>query len=214
MSYLRPTANREIEQVIKKSLFIAQLAIVENGVQANEFISQIKKRHPKANHNCHCYIAGAPEQSSLWAYSDDGEPKGCAGLPMFQVIKHSGLGNLCIVVTRYFGGIKLGTGGMARAYSSTVNLVLDNIETIKVHPLREITLSIPFQQTGTIEHILATIDGIAVTSREWNTLGQQFRIEIEEPSVSNFVESLRPLLHLIEITPPLTLLLKPTSNHC
>ena len=211
MSYYRPNTDNEVEQVIKKSLFIGQLCVVENTEQAHAFVARIKKRHPKANHNCHCFIAGSPEQSSLWGYSDDGEPKGCAGLPMFQVIKHSGLGNLCVVITRYFGGVKLGTGGMARAYSSTVNLVIENIQTREVHPMTQVTVAAPFAQTGTIEHIISTLEGATIIHREWYALGQNFSLEIEAPSMAQFIDSLRPFKHLIEITPALQVL---DSSNC
>jgi len=212
MSYNRPSANNEVEQVIKKSLFIGQLCVVENTEQAHEFVARIKKQHPKANHNCHCFIAGSPEQSSLWGYSDDGEPKGCAGLPMFQVIKHSGLGNLCVVVTRYFGGVKLGTGGMARAYSSTVNLVIENIQTQEVHPMIQVMLAAPFAHTGTIEHIISTLEGASITHREWFSLGQNFSLAIEAPCMAQFIESLLPFRHLIETTPALQVLDSPNHN--
>ena len=200
MSFDRPTANHQVTQTVKKSVFIGQLSIVQSTLQADEFIQQVKRLHPKANHNCHCYIAGSPESSSLWAYSDDGEPKGCAGLPMFQVLKHSGLGNIAVVVTRYFGGIKLGTGGMARAYSSTVNLLINAISTEIVHQTSTLTIIAPFHLTGSIEHIVAQLAGTIITQRHWLAHGQKFTICIDEPSVQPFKDAISPIAHLLDST--------------
>lgn len=202
MSYLRPVSNTEADHVIKKSQFIGYLSVVENVAQANDFIQQIKTLHPKASHNCHCYIAGTPTQSSLWSYSDDGEPKGCAGLPMFQVLKHSGLGNTCVVVTRYFGGVKLGTGGMARAYSATVGLVLEGIKTQIIHPTIQLTLLAPFELTGSIEHIISSIEGADISARDWLNLGQKFSITLQEPSIASFNQAISSIEHLVSIERP------------
>ena len=118
---------------------------------------------------------------------------------MFQVLKHSGLGNTCVVVTRYFGGIKLGTGGMARAYSATVGLVLANIETQIIHPTLQLTLLAPFHLTGTIEHIITTTTGVSITHREWLNLGQRYSITLQEPSIEAFNKAISPIEHLLTI---------------
>ena len=192
MSYYRPTKAVEVSQTIKKSQFIGNSAIVNHSAQAIEFVQQIKKTHRGANHSCHCFIAALPEQSSHWGYSDDGEPKGTAGLPMFQVLKHSGLGNICIVVTRYFGGIKLGTGGIARAYSSTVSLTLEHSHTEIVQLRKQLCLSVPFNLTGVIEHIIRQSSGTLVLERTWLDNGQQLQLSIEEPSLKQFHLAISP----------------------
>jgi len=192
MSYYRPTKAVEVTQSIKKSQFIGNSAIVNHSAQAIEFVQQIKRTHSGANHSCHCFIAALPEQSSHWGYSDDGEPKGTAGLPMFQVLKHSGLGNICVVVTRYFGGIKLGTGGIARAYSSTVSLTLEQSSTELVQLRKEICLSVPFNLTGVIEHIIRQSTGTQILERIWLDNGQQLQLSIEEPSLNQFHLAISP----------------------
>lgn len=113
-------------------------------------------------------------------------------MPMFQVLKHSGLGNVCIVVTRYFGGIKLGTGGIARAYSSTVTLTLEHSTTELVQLRTTLCLTVPFNLTGVIEHIIRQSTGTEVLERTWLDNGQQLQLSIEEPSLKEFHAAISP----------------------
>lgn len=106
------------ETVIERSRFICTLKRVDGEDEAKEFVSSIKSTYPDANHNCYAYIAD--EGGFYVKFSDDGEPQGTAGLPMLETLKAMGLKKVAAVVTRYFGGIKLGTGGLARAYSDGV----------------------------------------------------------------------------------------------
>ncbi|MBR2870457.1 MAG: YigZ family protein [Clostridia bacterium] len=115
------TVNEEFQNVtvIEKSKFICYLKGIENEEQAKDFILSIKKLNSLANHNCYAYIAD--EKGLVMKFSDDGEPQGTAGLPMLEVLKNKGLYKTVAVVTRYFGGIKLGTGGLTRAYGGAVS---------------------------------------------------------------------------------------------
>lgn len=106
------------ETVIERSRFICTLKRVDGEDEAKEFVSSIKATYPDANHNCYAYVAD--EGGFYVKFSDDGEPQGTAGLPMLETLKAMGLKKVAAVVTRYFGGIKLGTGGLARAYSDGV----------------------------------------------------------------------------------------------
>lgn len=109
--------------IIERSKFICYLKGIENEDQAKEYINSIKKINSLANHNCYAYIAD--EQGLIMKFSDDGEPQGTAGLPMLEVLKNKRLYKTVAVVTRYFGGIKLGTGGLTRAYSGAVASCVD-----------------------------------------------------------------------------------------
>lgn len=120
-SYLRIKERAEEEIVIEKSRFIAYAAKTETEEQARDFISEIKKLHPFATHNCFAFVA---ENGAVKRFSDDGEPQGTAGQPMLEVLESKGLSDTCVVVTRYFGGIKLGAGGLVRAYSGATAKVL------------------------------------------------------------------------------------------
>lgn len=111
------------EQVIEKSKFITYVKPVTSKEEADEFITSIKKKHRDATHNVPAMVIGDKMQIQ-WA-SDDGEPQGTSGAPMVMMMVNAGITNVCVVVTRYFGGIKLGTGGLARAYTSSAKLGLE-----------------------------------------------------------------------------------------
>lgn len=120
----------EAEQVIEKSRFIAYVKPVETREEAEAFIAEIKKKHKDATHNVPAMVLGDKFQIQ-WA-SDDGEPQGTSGAPMVQMMVKEGLTNLVVVVTRYFGGIKLGTGGLVRAYTSSAKLGIEAAERCSV----------------------------------------------------------------------------------
>ena len=118
-SYLSVKRNIVNETVIEKSRFICTLKKVDGEDEAKAFVQEVKQKYPDATHNCYAYIA---DQGGFYVkFSDDGEPQGTAGLPMLETLKTKNLKKVAVVVTRYFGGIKLGTGGLARAYSGCVN---------------------------------------------------------------------------------------------
>ncbi len=154
-SYPVPGQQLCAEQIIRKSRFICTVAHTPDRDAANGFIQKIKKEHRGANHNCSAFITGRPNDPTSWGMNDDGEPKGSAGKPMFKVLQHSGIGEICGVVTRYFGGIKLGTGGLARAYSSSLLLVLRSLDLIEKIEYTEISLTLPYCLHKTVEILLA-----------------------------------------------------------
>lgn len=121
MSYEYFSLNGEIENtiVIERSKFICNIKGIENEIEAKEYIETIRKRHSLANHNCYAYIAD--DKGLIQKFSDAGEPQGTAGLPMLEVLKNRRIFKVVAVVTRYFGGIKLGTGGLTRAYGGSVS---------------------------------------------------------------------------------------------
>ena len=120
--YYIPTRAAESEFVEKRSRFIGYIKPVETEAEARAFVEEIKKRHYDARHNCWCYLL---REGGVVRYSDDGEPQGTAGQPMVGVFEKEGITNLVCVVTRYFGGILLGTGGLLRAYTKGAKDALD-----------------------------------------------------------------------------------------
>ncbi|MFQ9967156.1 MAG: YigZ family protein [Peptoniphilus sp.] len=114
-------AKAEIE--IKKSIFIGHAFFVKSEEEALEILGKVKEEHRSATHNCHAYIIG--EDGLTQRYSDDGEPSGTAGIPMLEVLKKEDMRNVLVIVTRYFGGTKLGAGGLVRAYTEGVVKALD-----------------------------------------------------------------------------------------
>ena len=113
--YFVPAGSGEAECVEKRSSFLGHVRFVETEDAARGFINEMKKKHYDARHNCWCYII----RGGAVRYSDDGEPQGTAGLPMLEVFKREGVENVVCVVTRYFGGVLLGTGGLLRAYTKS-----------------------------------------------------------------------------------------------
>lgn len=200
MAYQRPAAAVETEIEINRSRFICYLQPVESRAEADQFIDSIRKLHPKANHNCWAYIAGCPDDAHQWNFSDDGEPKGTAGQPMLNILCHSGLGNICTVVTRYFGGIKLGTGGLVRAYGQSVQSALEVTETLTVIPRVAIILNTDYSQTGILEHL---INQFKLTNCEREFAEQlQVKAEIEQPRLDQLKQALEPVQHLVKLTIP------------
>ena len=123
IQYKTVAKQAEAEQIIEKSRFIAYVKPVESKEEADEFIASIKAMHKSATHNVPAFVIG--DQFQLQWASDDGEPQGTSGAPMVQMLVKEGITNVVIVVTRYFGGIKLGTGGLVRAYTSSAKLGLE-----------------------------------------------------------------------------------------
>lgn len=153
-SYPVPAQPVTVDARISKSLFIAHIFHVQNQQHFSDTLNAIRKKHKGASHNCWAHITGSPADSTRWGMSDDGEPKGCAGRPMLHVLSHSGIGEIGAIVTRYYGGVKLGTGGLTRAYSKTVQLGLHNLETITKTPSTFFTLVFPYQLQPAVDQIL------------------------------------------------------------
>ena len=130
MEYRTIKEDGQVQEEIKKSRFICHAKRVYSEEEARDFITAIKKEHYKATHNCSAFIVG--ERSEIKRTSDDGEPSGTAGIPMLGVLENHNLTNICVVVTRYFGGIKLGAGGLIRAYAGSVALAVKEIGIIEI----------------------------------------------------------------------------------
>ncbi len=130
--YYCPADEYESISVIEKSRFICNVKSIASEEEAKEYIRKITKRHSLANHHCYAYIAD--NKGNIQKFSDDGEPQGTAGMPILNVLKSRFVYQSVAVVTRYFGGIKLGTGGLARAYGGAVCSCLDNAKLLKMYP--------------------------------------------------------------------------------
>lgn len=140
------------ETVIKKSRFIGHAKPVETEEEAVAFIESVKKEHGSATHNCSAYVIG--ERDQIQKASDDGEPSGTAGKPILEVIKQQGLKNTAVVVTRYFGGILLGAGGLIRAYTDGAVIGIEAAEPIYKVLHREVRIAIDYTWLGKVENEL------------------------------------------------------------
>ncbi|MBQ5334149.1 MAG: YigZ family protein [Oscillospiraceae bacterium] len=135
----------------KKSEFIGFLRHVETDEEANAYIAEIRAMHRKATHNVYAYIL---RNGSVTRYSDDGEPQGTAGVPVFEVLRKEGLTDVCCVVTRYFGGILLGGGGLVRAYSHSAKIAIDAAERMIMRSCYPFEITADYNLYGRIANIL------------------------------------------------------------
>ncbi|MGJ9457636.1 YigZ family protein [Oceanobacillus sp. CF4.6] len=147
--------------IIQKSRFIGYIKRVESEEEAQIFIQEIKKKHHDANHNCSAYIIG--ENDQIQKANDDGEPTGTAGVPMLEVLKKQHLKDTAVVVTRYFGGIKLGAGGLIRAYGSTTSQAIKTTGIVKRQLMKGFSITVDYSLLGKLENVLRNSDHLLET---------------------------------------------------
>ena len=162
IDYYRPTTAISTEIEIKNSRFIAYLEPVNSIAEADAAKAKIKAHHPHARHWCWAQIAGTPFDVYASGSSDDGEPAGTAGRPMLAVLTGKPAGYLMVMVVRYFGGIKLGTGGLVRAYSAAVRAVFELAEWQLCLPMTQLELIVPYNFHQSVLHLLQSLDGVVV----------------------------------------------------
>ena len=155
-SYLIPVGPVIAETQVKKSRFITHLAPAGNRTDALTFIQSLRNQHPNARHCCSAYVAGPPEGNTAIAFDDDGEPAGTAGRPILNVLMHKRIGEIVAVVIRYFGGIKLGAGGLVRAYSSAAQTAVDSLSLTERVFLINGVLTCEYAQENMVRHCLQT----------------------------------------------------------
>ena len=152
MEYRTISQDGQVQEEIKKSRFICHAKRIYSEEEARDFIAAIKKEHYKATHNCSAFIVG--EKSEIKRTSDDGEPSGTAGVPMLGVMENHQVTNVCFVVTRYFGGIKLGAGGLIRAYAGSVALAIKEIGLIEIKEQAGLRLKMSYSQYQNFDNFL------------------------------------------------------------
>ncbi len=155
--YITVSHRYDEEYIINKSRFIGYCCPVTTQEEAIEFINEIKKRHSDATHNVYAYKIRTPEYSR---YSDDGEPQGTAGVPVLDVIKKNELTDVCVVVTRYFGGILLGAGGLVRAYSHSAKIAVEGAGIIKMSPCSVLSVTCEYGFYGRLGSLIPEHGGI------------------------------------------------------
>ncbi len=173
---LYKTVRKQAEavQVIDKSRFIAHVCPVESREEADAFLSEIREKYKDATHNVPAMVIGDKSQIQ-WA-SDDGEPQGTSGAPMVQMMVKEGMTNLIVVVTRYFGGIKLGTGGLVRAYTSSAKLGLEAAGVCSVREMAELTVKIDYPYLAKIQNLASEQLDLKEADREGEENLSNFRI--------------------------------------
>ena len=184
-----PVGPDSAEISVKASRFIAQLHLIDNQNQVKEIISGLRQEHPGANHIVWAFILGSDR--SIFGYSDDREPKGSAGRPVFEVLKGSGISNTLITVVRYFGGTRLGTGGLARAYSDSAKAVLEKIRTKENIEMATLSFMIEYSAFENIKHAIEEIGG----SISQEDFGEKISLSVEVPQTekANILKKLQDI---------------------
>jgi len=188
---LKPDSNHRAEESIKKSRFIISMAHAPDIETAKAFVSEIKEEFSDATHNCWAYAAGPPGDTAHVGMSDDGEPHGTAGKPMLSTLLHSDVGEIAVVVTRYFGGTKLGTGGLVRAYSGMVNLGLEDLPTKEKVDTIQMLVVIPYPAVTLFKRLLPEFEIEVAEERFTDEAG--FVLVMPEEHLSGFEAKLAEL---------------------
>ena len=153
MSYITVKEYGEASFEEKKSEFIGYAKRVNTEEEAKEFVNEIKSKHKQARHNCYAYVIG--QNMGIQRYSDDGEPQGTAGIPILEVMKKSGITDCAVVVTRYFGGILLGAGGLTRAYTKSASMAVKEAGVIEKVDGLKLTVKIEYDLLGKVQYLCA-----------------------------------------------------------
>lgn len=190
-SYLIANGAVEEETIVNRSRFICYLSPCTSTEQARELVKIQQVDHPQASHHCYAYLSAAPDDSQHYGFSDDGEPSGTAGKPMLSMLQGGNVGEICAVVVRYFGGTKLGTGGLQRAYGASVRNALVHLPTIIKIPMVDKRLACQYTQVNDIQHLLE-LNGGLIKSQDY---GQQvvFILSLPLEQVDNFAAQLQTM---------------------
>jgi uncharacterized YigZ family protein len=173
--YTTVAGHGQAEIIIRKSRFIANVAPVTSEEAAWEFIERIRAEHADATHNCFAFKAGASQRMS-----DDGEPSGTAGRPIFEVLEKQGLSDTCIVVTRYFGGILLGAGGLVRAYSQAAVAGVEAAGLAEAIAAVDLRLRVDYSLLGKVQYLLQQAGALTLGSEFEQEVRLDFRIRADQ----------------------------------
>ena len=190
-AYFSPIDRFEYEIEVKKSRFIATAIPLSSTDALYQLQSEMQRLHPKASHHCLAYILGAPQSPKAAGSSDDGEPSGTAGKPMLNILMHKNLGDIGVVVTRYFGGTKLGAGGLIRAYGASVSELSEHLPTVECAPKAECQIHYPYELEADIQQIV-TATGAEELSASYTELVEK-NLLVELTQFDAFKTAIRAL---------------------
>lgn len=185
---------------VKRSRFIASVAHTPSREQSRKFVEQISTQYRDANHNCWACVIGRPGSTDQAGMSDDGEPQGSAGKPMLTALLHANIGDITVVVSRYFGGIKLGKGGMARAYTDALLHALEELPLQELINYQKMEIALEYHLLDMVENLLPTYEA-QVDTRDF---GAKVTLHLRVPAehTSNLSRHLTEISHgTIAITP-------------
>ncbi len=174
------------EFIVNKSRFIGYAAPCETEEEALAFLNSIRTKHKDATHNCYAYVIG--RNAGIMRYSDDGEPGGTAGMPMMEVLKAQGVVNCCVVVTRYFGGVLLGAGGLVRAYTQGTVVALKAAQVVVMEPSQQYICEVSYPLWDKVQHAMRALP-LQLVSSEFTT-AVAFTILVREKDAAEVLETL------------------------
>lgn len=180
--YPIPATTCRCEIEVKHSRFIATIEPSDTTEAALDFVSRIKQEFPHASHNCWAYLIGPPGSTDRIGLSDDGEPHGVAGKPMLTTIQHSGIGDIALVVTRYFGGTKLGKGGLVKAYTESVKAALEQLEITEKINWATLSIQIGYQLLDSLERLLPEFEATLTDKQFGEKIGLTLKLPAENLS--------------------------------
>ena len=189
--YKIPAKLYRTEETIKRSRFIATVAHAFTEEDAKVFISIIKNEFPDATHNCWAYVAGPPGDTARIGLSDDGEPHGTAGKPILTVLLHSEIGEIVAVVTRYFGGTKLGTGGLVRAYSGSVKNALAGLSIKEKRDVITLTAILDYSKITAVRQMIESFNSEIIEAKYEADVS--FKIELPKNNKDSFIHAITDL---------------------
>lgn len=184
--YLSVAEDTQTEKIIEKSRFITTSRHVESEEEAKEFIAEISKKYSDATHNCYAYICD--KIGNFLRFSDDGEPQGTAGMPILEVIKSKRIVEVAVVVTRYFGGIKLGAGGLVRAYSGSAAENLDAAQKVLYGLCSEIKITVDYPLVDMAMRFFTEVKADLIDTEYLNEV--IFTVAVKKAEEEEFISSL------------------------
>ena len=185
LRYAIPSRIYRVEELIQRSRFITTAAHAPDANAANVFVDSVRELFPDATHHCWAFVAGPPGSTAHIGMSDDGEPHGTAGRPMLTVLLHSGVGEIVTVCTRYFGGVKLGTGRLSRAYADGVKLLLETLPTeVRIERV-QVSVRVGYPHVESLQRLLDDLEVVV----EHEDYGERVRYQIAVPTAR--VETLK-----------------------
>jgi len=199
--YPIPACTHRVEEEIRRSRFITTLSHAPTVEAARTFIQSIRTEFPNATHNVWAYVVGPPGSTAHVGYSDDGEPHGTAGRPAYTVLLHSDVGDIVAVVTRYFGGTKLGKGGLVRAYSGGVKLALATLPLTEHRLTTDLEVVMPYAFITSLQRMVSKYEAEILTEDYGAEVNYSLRLPEEQ--VTAFTEALIGLTHGAAFIEPL-----------
>ena len=197
MTYPVPAKQVETLYEIKKSKFIACAGFANSRESAMALLDSVKQRYPDARHHCWAYVFGNPNSPSSAAMADDGEPSGTAGKPILNVLQHKDIGDIMIIVTRYFGGIKLGAGGLVRAYSAAAQQAIDALEVRQEIKLEPLSVDIDFKHEQFVRHLVEQAQGKIANCNYASSV--VINVELPLDALEDFKKQMAPIAFSVSV---------------